>query len=118
MFRIDELPGPNDEKRIWYSKHAHNDLGMATANTVAAYLAGAECLSVTVNGLGERAGNAALEEVSMALKISEDIDCELNTTLYSEISNYVSEISNRILPESKPITGSLVLSHANARRGA
>jgi len=91
--------------------HAHNDLGMATANTVAAYLAGAECLSVTVNGLGERAGNAALEEVSMALKISGEIDCELNTTLYSEISNYVSEISNRVLPESKPITGSLVLAH-------
>lgn len=91
--------------------HAHNDLGMATANTVSAYLAGAECLSVTVNGLGERAGNAALEEVSMALKISDEIDCELNTTLYSEISNYVSEISNRVLPESKPITGSLVLAH-------
>ena len=91
--------------------HAHNDLGMATANTVAAYLAGAECLSVTVNGLGERAGNAALEEVAMALEMSEMIDCGLKTTLFSELSNYVSEISNRVLPESKPITGSLVLSH-------
>ncbi|WP_321519575.1 pyruvate carboxyltransferase [uncultured Bacteroides sp.] len=91
--------------------HTHNDLGMATANTVSAYLAGAECLSVTVNGLGERAGNAALEEVAMALEMSEKIDCRLDSTLYSELSSYVSEISNRTLPESKPITGSLVLSH-------
>ncbi len=91
--------------------HAHNDLGMATANTVAAYLAGAECLSVTVNGLGERAGNAALEEVAMALELSERVDCGLKTILFSTLSNYVSTISKRVLSQSKPITGSLVLSH-------
>ncbi len=91
--------------------HTHNDLGMATANTVSAFLAGAECLSVTVNGLGERAGNAALEEVAMALEMSEKISSGLNTICFSELSSYVSGISNRALPESKPITGSHALAH-------
>lgn len=91
--------------------HAHNDLGMATANTVAAYLAGAECLSTTVNGLGERAGNAPMEEVAMALEISSGIKSELDLTVFQKISDYVSNVSKRILSDSKPITGKMVLCH-------
>ena len=98
-------------KNIPLEIHAHNDLGMAVANTVSAYLAGAECLSVTVNGLGERAGNAALEEVAMALELSEEIDCGLKTEMFAQLSDYVAQASCRTLSESKPITGNKVLTH-------
>jgi len=91
--------------------HAHNDLGMATANTLAAYMAGATCLSTTVNGLGERAGNAAMEEVAMALELSAGISRTLRTESFSELSAYVAKVSKRFLSDSKPITGSLVLTH-------
>lgn len=91
--------------------HAHNDLGMATANTVAAFMAGAECLSTTVNGLGERAGNAPLEEVVMALELSANIKCDLNTTKFQELSDFVSNVSHRSLGDSKPITGKMVYTH-------
>jgi homocitrate synthase NifV len=91
--------------------HAHNDLGMATANTVAAFMAGAECLSTTVNGLGERAGNAPMEEVVMALELSANVQCRLNTTVFQEISDYVSNVSHRSLGDSKPVTGRMVFCH-------
>ena len=91
--------------------HAHNDLGMATANTLAAYMAGATSLSTTVNGLGERAGNAAMEEVAMALELSAGISRTLRTESFSELSAYVAKVSKRFLSDSKPITGSLVLIH-------
>jgi len=91
--------------------HGHNDLGMATANTVAAFLAGASCLSTTVNGLGERAGNAAMEEVAMALELSAGIRQPLNTGYFSELSECVSKASGRRINESKPVTGSMVLTH-------
>jgi homocitrate synthase NifV len=91
--------------------HAHNDLGMATANTVAAYMAGAECLSTTVNGLGERAGNAPMEEVAMALELSANVQCGLDTTKFQQISDYVSGVSHRSLGDSKPVTGKMVFSH-------
>jgi len=91
--------------------HAHNDLGMATANTLAAYMAGATSLSTTVNGLGERAGNAAMEEVAMALELSAGISRTLRTESFSELSAYVAKVSKRFLSDSKPITGSLVLTH-------
>lgn len=91
--------------------HAHNDLGMATANTLAAFMAGANYLSTTVNGLGERAGNAPMEEVAMALEMSAKVNCGLRTEKFQEICSYVSSVSNRIINESKPITGKMVLSH-------
>jgi homocitrate synthase NifV len=91
--------------------HAHNDLGMATANTISAYMAGADCLSVTVNGLGERAGNAALEEVAMALELSSGEKSGLITEKFHELSQYVAMVSNRPLWDSKPITGSMALTH-------
>ena len=91
--------------------HAHNDLGMATANTLAAYMAGANCLSTTINGLGERAGNAPMEEVAMALELSAGINSTLRTESFAELSTYVAQASNRAQSVSKPITGSSVLTH-------
>ena len=99
------------EKDIPLEIHAHNDLGMATANTLAAYMAGAGCLSTTVNGLGERAGNAAMEEVAMALELSAGVPSTLRTESFSELSDYVAKASKRKLSESKPITGSMALTH-------
>jgi homocitrate synthase NifV len=91
--------------------HAHNDLGMATANTIAAYQSGAECLSVTVNGLGERAGNAPLEEVAMALEFSLGVPSRLNTTTFAELCRVVALASGRAIAPSKPICGSDVYKH-------
>jgi len=85
--------------------HAHNDLGMATANTVSALLAGADCASVTVNGLGERAGNAALEEVATALLHSARVDLDFDITRFGALSDLVATASGRALKWSKPITG-------------
>jgi homocitrate synthase NifV len=91
--------------------HAHNDLGMATANSVVAFLAGADSISVTVNGLGERAGNAPLEEVAMAFELSCNIKSGLNTRLFAPLSAYVASVSNRPIHEAKPIMGSSALMH-------
>ena len=85
--------------------HAHNDLGMATANTVTAIACGAHCASVTVNGLGERAGNAALEEVVMALKVAQGIDAGVITRDLYPLSRMVAAASGRPLCDSKPVTG-------------
>jgi homocitrate synthase NifV len=91
--------------------HAHNDLGMACANTLAAWLAGADCLSTTVNGLGERAGNAAMEEVALALEFSANTPSGLNKTVLNRLSSLVESASGRFNSLSKPVTGALVLSH-------
>ena len=99
------------QKDIPLEIHAHNDLGMATANTLAAYMAGANCLSTTVNGLGERAGNAAMEEVSMALELSSKINSGLNTSKFQQLSDYVAKVSKRQVGDSKPVTGRMVFTH-------
>lgn len=91
--------------------HGHNDLGMAVGNTVAALLSGATCASVTVNGMGERAGNAALEETIMALKRSAQIDLGMDCTRLSGLSKRVATAANRRLDPLKPIVGSAIASH-------
>lgn len=91
--------------------HGHNDLGMATANALAAVCSGAGAVSVTVNGLGERAGNTSLEELVMALKVSMECDLGLNTTYLSELSAVVERASGRKNSPSKPIVGDMVLCH-------
>jgi homocitrate synthase NifV len=88
-----------------YDFHGHNDLGMATANAVAAVDAGAQCVSVTVNGLGERAGNAALEEVTMAAKITLGKDSGLDAEGFSALSRLVSRAAGRPLHIAKPVVG-------------
>jgi len=91
--------------------HTHNDFGMATANALAGVKAGARFIGVTVNGLGERAGNAALEEVVMALKHIEGKDLGIKTGRFVEIAEYVSRASGRMLPPWKAIVGSNMFAH-------
>jgi homocitrate synthase NifV len=91
--------------------HGHNDLGMATANTITALMSGARSASVTINGIGERAGNAALEEVLMGIDISSGLKNKVNTIYLGQLSQYVSHASRIPLPVNKPITGSKALSH-------
>ncbi len=86
--------------------HTHNDFGMAIANAIAGIKAGAIYVNTTINGLGERAGNAAFEELIMALKYIEGVDLGFNTTLFRAQSEYVARASGRILPTWKPIVGS------------
>ena len=91
--------------------HGHNDLGMATANAICAVHAGVEALSVTVNGLGERAGNAALEEVAMAIALSGGQKCGIRSAKLMPLCTYIADASQRPIPANKPITGSLVFTH-------
>ena len=91
--------------------HGHNDLGMATANSVAALLSGANSVSATVNGLGERAGNAFLEEIAAALKISAGIDCGIHLAGMQELCRFVAEASSKPIHASKPIIGDMICRH-------
>jgi homocitrate synthase NifV len=91
--------------------HTHNDFGMATANALAGVRAGATHVGVTVLGLGERAGNAALEEVVMALKHLYGIDLNFKTEMFVEVAEYVSRASGRELPAWKAIVGSNMFAH-------
>jgi homocitrate synthase NifV len=91
--------------------HAHNDLGLATANALAGVRGGARFISTTVNGLGERAGNAALEEVVMALKVACGIDVGIDTRRLRSVSKLVGYASNREVPAWKAVVGERVFSH-------
>lgn len=91
--------------------HTHNDFGMATANALAGIKAGASYAGVTVIGLGERAGNAALEEVVMALKHIGGIDLGFKTAMFRGIAEYVSLASGRELPAWKAVVGSNMFAH-------
>lgn len=91
--------------------HTHNDFGMATANAIAGIRGGANHVGVTVNGLGERAGNAALEEVAMALKFVCGLDVNMDTTKFRGICEYVSRASGRDLPIWKAIVGTNMFAH-------
>jgi homocitrate synthase NifV len=87
--------------------HAHNDFGLAVANTLAAYRAGAEFASVTVTGLGERAGNASLEETVVSLKHFYNYDCGIELETLPYLAEIVSKASERAFFPYKPIVGSL-----------
>ena len=91
--------------------HGHNDLGMATANTISAIDGGADAASVTVNGLGERAGNAPLEEVAMAVRHTLKKNCGLDTSRLSALCELVADRSRRSIHQSKPITGADAFRH-------
>ena len=93
--------------------HAHDDLGLATANTLAALLAGAQAASVTVNGLGERAGNAALEEVVMALRVAHGIGGGVAPDRLAALSALVARASGRPVPLEKPVVGGAVFQHGS-----
>jgi len=87
--------------------HTHNDLGMATANAIAGIRAGARFVNTTINGLGERAGNAALEEVVMGLKHACNLETGIDTHRFREMSLFVAKASHRPLSVSKPVVGGL-----------
>jgi len=89
----------------------HNDFGMATANAMAAIRAGASSLVTSVNGLGEGTGNAALEEIVMALKYLEEVDLGMVTSKFRELSEYVAKASARAIPVWKAIVGTNVFAH-------
>lgn len=91
--------------------HGHNDLGLATANTLAAVDGGARDLDVTVLGLGERAGNAALEQVAAALLLTRQIDCGLRLPGLAALCRLVAKASRRRIPPDKPLVGSNVFRH-------
>ena len=91
--------------------HGHNDLGLATANALCALEAGAGALSVTVNGLGERAGNAALEQLAVALPFTENWRSRLDTRRLMALCEYVARASGRPIPADRPVTGVQVFQH-------
>ncbi len=96
-----------DHSPLPVETHAHNDLGLAVANTLAAYRAGAEFANVTVTGLGERAGNASLEETVVSLKHLYNYDCGIDLETLSSLAEIVSKASEKTLFPYKPIVGSL-----------
>ena len=91
--------------------HGHNDLGLATANALSAAEAGASAISVTINGLGERSGNAALEQAAVALNMSGKFNTSIDTGHLMNLCSYVAEVSERPIPPDKPITGSGAFIH-------
>jgi 2-isopropylmalate synthase len=104
---------PNADKVI-FSTHCHNDLGLAVANSLAGVLAGAGQVECTINGIGERAGNAALEEIVMALKVRKDImpfSTNINTTLLAKASKLVSNVTGFPVQYNKAIVGKNAFSH-------
>ena len=97
------------------STHCHNDLGMATANTLNGVLAGARQVEVTINGIGERAGNTSLEEIAMILKCHKSIDIEtnINTTKIYPTSRMVSSLMNMPVQPNKAIVGRNAFAHSS-----
>ncbi|MEI8032656.1 MAG: homocitrate synthase [Chlorobiaceae bacterium] len=91
--------------------HAHNDLGMATANAFTAIEAGCDAISVSVTGLGERAGNASLEELAMALKLSGKNESTIDTRKLSALCAYVSSAAGRTIQPQKPVVGKTAFQH-------
>jgi 2-isopropylmalate synthase len=105
---------PNINKAV-IAIHCHDDLGLASANSISAVLAGARQVHCTINGIGERAGNASLEEVVMALKTRKDIFGEfytaINTREIFRTSRLVSNLTNFVVPPNKAIVGRNAFSH-------
>lgn len=97
-------PGP-------WEIHAHDDFGLACANTLAAVRAGFTWVSTTVGGLGERAGNAPLEEVAMALRHLHQVDVDLDTRAFPALARLVAGAARRPVPAGKAVVGSAVFAH-------
>jgi len=108
---LERVPGAD---QVVFATHCHNDLGMATANALAAVEAGARQIECTINGLGERAGNTALEEVVMALKVRNDImpfTTGIDTTRIMGISRKVATVSGFAVQYNKAIVGKNAFAH-------
>jgi len=104
---------PNGNQVVW-STHCHNDLGLAVANSLAAVQAGARQVECTINGLGERAGNASLEEIVMALKVRHDIfglETGIDTTQIVPASKLVSTVTGYPVQPNKAVVGANAFAH-------
>jgi len=104
---------PNSDNVVW-SVHCHNDLGLAVSNSLAAVLAGARQVECTINGLGERAGNAALEEIVMAVRTRPDIfpvETRIDTTQIVPASKLVSQITGYPVQPNKAVVGANAFAH-------
>jgi len=104
----------NIDKAI-ISCHCHNDLGLATANSIQGVISGARQIECTVNGIGERAGNTSLEEVVMILKQHDELslDTNINTKLLLETSQMVSELMGMVVQPNKAIVGANAFAHSS-----
>ncbi|MBP3821997.1 MAG: 2-isopropylmalate synthase [Bacteroidaceae bacterium] len=113
-YLMEHVDGLTSGKAI-LSTHCHNDLGMATANTMAGVLAGARQVEVTINGIGERAGNTSLEEVAMILKCHKGIgiDTNINTQRIYPTSRLVSSLMNMPVQPNKAIVGRNAFAHSS-----
>ncbi len=108
---IETVPGADD---VIFATHCHNDLGMATANSLAAVEGGARQIECTINGLGERAGNTALEEVVMAMRVRKDImpyTTGVDSTKLMHISRRVATVSGFAVQYNKAIVGKNAFAH-------
>src|SRR3954463_14653681 len=108
---IENVPGAD---KVIFSTHCHNDLGLAVANSLAGVQGGARQIECAINGLGERAGNAALEEIVMALKVRGDklpFETRIDTTHITRASRYVSAITGFPVQFNKAIVGKNAFSH-------
>lgn len=101
-------------ERAIFSSHCHNDLGMAVANSLAAVSAGARQIECTINGIGERAGNAALEEVVMALKVRQalfGVDTRIDSRKLYATSRLLTQVTGQAMPRNKAIVGENAFAH-------
>lgn len=113
LFKYIKENVPNID-RVKLSAHCHNDLGLAVANSLAAIANGADQIEGTINGIGERAGNASLEEMVVALKIRQDfyqVETNIDLTQTIRLSKLVSKLTGMIVPQNKAIVGSNAFAH-------
>lgn len=111
-YLVDNVAGID---RVTIATHCHNDLGMATANTIAGIVNGARQAEVTINGIGERAGNTSLEEVAMIFRSHKELDIttNINTTKIYGISRMVSSLMNMPVQPNKAIVGRNAFAHSS-----
>ncbi|MGH7610898.1 MAG: 2-isopropylmalate synthase [Candidatus Dormibacteria bacterium] len=103
-------------ERVLVSVHCHDDLGLATANSLAGVMAGARRVEGCINGLGERAGNAAIEEVAMALRVRRPtlgLEDHLDSTQLVPTSRLVARLTGLAVPANKPVVGGNAFAHAS-----
>ena len=114
--RLIELIVSHTDARV--DVHTHDDFGLAAANALAGYENGAEQAQVSVNGIGERAGNAAYEEVVMAVESLYAVDTGIDTSYITGISEMVEELSDVPVPANKPVVGSNAFAHESGIHAA
>jgi 2-isopropylmalate synthase len=113
---VDAVESTDPNARV--DVHTHDDFGLAAANALSGYENGASQAQVSVNGIGERAGNAAYEEVVMALESLYNVDTGIDTTAITELSRMVEEKSDVPVPGNKPVVGSNAFSHESGIHAA